>query len=286
MASSTSEGPVPTVGGPVALTADDFDAVLRLLARVSAADDLADFARRTCVELLGLLPALSVSYNEIDRRATRASAVIVPDPGPEWFAEYQPPFEQHMHDNPLIRAFLAERDLAPTTWLDLDPERAFEQTELFRAFYAPNDIRSQLAFTVPSLTGIIVAVAINRDGRDFDARERALLAALRPVLGNAYRLVRRNERDLLPPEVDPGLVVDLPGAVEAGLTPRQAEVAAAITTGATTAQIARALDLAPGTVRKHTEAIYAALGVHSRAAATARLLRGGSATVVTDPPVA
>jgi DNA-binding NarL/FixJ family response regulator len=55
------------------------------------------------------------------------------------------------------------------------------------------------------------------------------------------------------------------------LTPRQRAVADLIVKGATTTEIANALDLAPGTVKIHLAAIYRLLGVGSRADAVARL---------------
>jgi DNA-binding CsgD family transcriptional regulator len=56
------------------------------------------------------------------------------------------------------------------------------------------------------------------------------------------------------------------------LTAREHEVLALVALGKTNAEIARLLWLAPGTVRKHLENVYAKLGVHTRTAAVARLL--------------
>jgi DNA-binding CsgD family transcriptional regulator len=49
-----------------------------------------------------------------------------------------------------------------------------------------------------------------------------------------------------------------------GLTRREIEVLAWVATGKTNAQIAEALSIAPGTVKKHLEHIYEKLGVSSR----------------------
>jgi DNA-binding CsgD family transcriptional regulator len=56
------------------------------------------------------------------------------------------------------------------------------------------------------------------------------------------------------------------------LTPREREVLAWVSRGKTNAEIARLLWLAPGTVRKHLENVYAKLGVSTRTAAVARFL--------------
>jgi DNA-binding CsgD family transcriptional regulator len=56
------------------------------------------------------------------------------------------------------------------------------------------------------------------------------------------------------------------------LTAREREVLAWVARGKTNAEIARLLWLAPSTVRKHLENVYAKLGVNTRTAAVARFL--------------
>src|SRR5262249_45925147 len=82
---------------------------------------------------------------------------------------------------------------AMVTWADVDPAGRFRQTALYREYYQPNGIHSQAAFLLPAPPGIVVAIAINRDGADFEPRERALVEELRPYLMNLYRLVTRAE---------------------------------------------------------------------------------------------
>jgi len=55
----------------------------------------------------------------------------------------------------------------------------------------------------------------------------------------------------------------------AGLTPRQIDVAVALSEGGTNRQIARRLGVAEGTVKKHLETVYRALDVDNRASAVA-----------------
>jgi DNA-binding CsgD family transcriptional regulator len=58
----------------------------------------------------------------------------------------------------------------------------------------------------------------------------------------------------------------------AALTPREREVLALVAEGRSNAEIAQSLCVAPGTVRKHLENVYAKLGVHTRTAAVTRFL--------------
>jgi DNA-binding NarL/FixJ family response regulator len=61
---------------------------------------------------------------------------------------------------------------------------------------------------------------------------------------------------------------ELTPLIDAGLTPRQAEIARELArTGAANAHLARALGISEGTVKKHLEAIFRVFGVDSRTAA-------------------
>ncbi len=60
--------------------------------------------------------------------------------------------------------------------------------------------------------------------------------------------------------------------LEVELTAREREVLAWVTRGKTNAEVASLLWLAPSTVRKHLQNIYAKLGVTTRTAAVARFL--------------
>ena len=55
------------------------------------------------------------------------------------------------------------------------------------------------------------------------------------------------------------------------LTRREHEVVTLVAEGLTNAEIARRLWIAPGTVRRHLENVFAKLEVHTRTAAVARL---------------
>lgn len=58
-----------------------------------------------------------------------------------------------------------------------------------------------------------------------------------------------------------------------GLTARELDVARLLAEGRTNVAIARELGISPHTARHHTQRVLAKLGVHSRAAAGARLRR-------------
>jgi DNA-binding CsgD family transcriptional regulator len=57
-----------------------------------------------------------------------------------------------------------------------------------------------------------------------------------------------------------------------GLTPRETEILDLVAEGKTNPEIAEILGIAPTTVRRHLENVYAKLGVHTRTAAVTRCL--------------
>jgi DNA-binding CsgD family transcriptional regulator len=102
----------------------------------------------------------------------------------------------------------------------------------------------------------------------------ALPAELRAWLesGSSERLLRRRgDRRLVVEKTDDSLILEERSA-EVQLTTREREVLGWVARGKTNAEIAELLWLAPSTVRKHLENVYAKLGVSTRTAAVARFL--------------
>ena len=98
--------------------------------------------------------------------------------------------------------------------------------------------------------------------------------------GSRQPLVHRHgDRRLIVERVGDALLLE-ETRPDLGLTAREREVLTWVASGKTNAEIARTLWLAPSTVGKHLENVYAKLGVKTRTAAVARLLgridrRGG-----------
>ncbi len=266
------------------LDAHDLAAMLGVAERAVAAQDLLSFAERACEGLFTLFqPCVSVSYNESWAQDAKAAAVIYPGPTPEWFAHYQPIYEQHMHQNPLMRLASAQGGLpVPTDWTQADPQGTFVASELFTQFYAPLGIGNQLVTTIaPSQTsGHFIAFAINREQGVFTVKERSILSTLAPLLAAAHRHVVSAAGHLLPQHgatrqddawvpQDALAAVMMKRLIAAGLTVRQSEAIVHAAAGATNSQIGRAMGISSGTVRKHLEYAFKVLGVKSRAGAVA-----------------
>lgn len=114
-------------------------------------------------------------------------------------------------------------------------------------------IDDALRVWLPAPVGRARSVYIERTGKNYTERDRALLELLRPHLAR-MRLNAEHRR-----RADAAL----------GLTPREAEILGWVARGRTNAEIAALLFLSPLTVRTHLEHIFEKLDVRTRTAAAA-----------------
>ena len=87
--------------------------------------------------------------------------------------------------------------------------------------------------------------------------------------------VERGEQSVVVQLVEGSLLLE--EQREPRLTERESEILDLVAMGNTNAEIAEALWIAPGTVRKHLENVYEKLEVHSRTAAVAKVRPGSGA---------
>jgi DNA-binding CsgD family transcriptional regulator len=100
-------------------------------------------------------------------------------------------------------------------------------------------------------------LVLDSQRRAFSDRDRDVLEVLAPHLA----LIRQRHRRLASTPATSG--------TSALLSPRESEILRLVASGMTNREIASALFIAPGTVRKHLDNTYAKLGVRSRAQAVA-----------------
>ena len=103
---------------------------------------------------------------------------------------------------------------------------------------------------------------LNRQGRGFSDRDRAVLEVIRPHLGALYRLgaaTRQADESFEPGATQP-------------LTARERGVLHWVAAGKTDRDVAAILGISPRTVHKHLQRIYEKLGVETRTAAVMRAL--------------
>jgi DNA-binding CsgD family transcriptional regulator len=112
------------------------------------------------------------------------------------------------------------------------------------------DRSAVVCLTAPK--GISRRLLFERDsGKDFDVRDRLILAMLRPHLDELYQDLQRRR-------------------LEVSLTDRQHDLLRLVASGLSNKEIARRLEISSATVRTHLENIFRGLNVNSRGAAVAK----------------
>jgi ATP/maltotriose-dependent transcriptional regulator MalT len=155
-----------------------------------------------------------------------------------------------MSDHPLVRLHAAG-DLGAYRLSDTTSMRRLRRAPLYGECLAPAEIAHQLTLGLEATPRRLAGMWFNRAQRDFSDEDLLLADLLRPRLQGAELAVRR-------------------ATARAALTSREREVLDLVAAGATNAAVAETLTVAPGTVKKHLDNIYAKLGVDSRTGAAAR----------------
>lgn len=235
--------------------------LLELVGEVMAMLDLDEFRLGLIEALLRTVPSKFASLNEVVG-ATPVAALAVPHLSEAWFKR----FAEHGHENPILQHNIRTLDGRPYRFSDLCTREELEATQLYQRFYAPLGIHNQIAFTLPSEAGSLVAVALSRGQKDYSDAERAFLERARPFLIQAYRNALLHSGRSGEPSP-----AKLNGTLEHhGLTRREAEVVGLVALGGSNRHVAERLGLSDRTVQKHLEHAYRKLDVHSRSEAAAR----------------
>jgi DNA-binding CsgD family transcriptional regulator len=328
-----------------ALATRDAEQLLRFIAEAESIGGDQPFTPDLLAELNRLVPADSVSYNELDR-VRRRNLLLVERPEPD---------DVELDDEVVWRMLLEEHPLClrqqegyfgATKLSDFLTQRELHRTWLYDNWFRPLGNEHQLVVAIPSPLWHTKTFLFDRSaGRDFTERDRLLLDLLQPHLARFWLAARTQrllssalaELDLVDEHDRRGVILlglggevefasppterllreffparsggQLPAAlvewIESGdakplirrrgerrltvqqadgalfleerhegieLTAREREVLAWVARGKTNAEIARRLWLAPSTVGKHLENVYAKLGVSTRTAAAARFL--------------
>jgi DNA-binding CsgD family transcriptional regulator len=210
-------------------------------------DELA-FGRAVIEQLLRLIPSDHAGYFEYDFASGVVHSVevpVVPVAVPRATVEalcgWMP-----LHDQTLCRSTV------PLRTSDRITSRQLKRNPFYATVLRPEGIEHELKVWLPAPPRTAYGFFFERGAgrRDFDERECALLALLRPHLA-AIRARRRDD-----------------GCCN--LTDRETEVLRLVARGLTNGEIAERLVISSGTVRTHLEHTFDKLDVHTRTGAVAR----------------
>ncbi|MEM7172584.1 MAG: LuxR C-terminal-related transcriptional regulator [Pseudomonadota bacterium] len=167
------------------LSTEDFSAILKILEEIYQLRDLDSFTETTMRLLPPLVESNLAALNEVNYEARRMQCILDSPEAQGIYDENQPHFEALMHENPLIAHYAEVRD-EPKKVSDFLNDQEWQQTLIYRNFYAQIQGNYQIALVLPLKSETMVAYAFNRAASDFTERHRSLLAALQPHLTRAY----------------------------------------------------------------------------------------------------
>jgi DNA-binding CsgD family transcriptional regulator len=243
-----------------ALTGSDYRGALDVLRIAHESDDAVPFSGNMLAALRRLIPSAIATSQEWD--PSLGYRVVVDGAARADFAPVWSLYEHVIDQDPFPARPQGPRGrVAPIGVAcrisDVLSLRQFRRLDLHAEICRPLGIDHvmKLFFAVGETgAGYIV---LDSQRRAFSDRDRAVLDVLAPHLA----LIRKRHRLLADPSPE-----TLAAAL---LSAREREILGLVASGMTNREIAAVLFIAPGTVRKHLDNVYAKLGVRSRAQAVA-----------------
>lgn len=150
---------------------------------------------------------------------------------------------------------------------DFISARQFRDLDIYSECFRILETMDHAAVHVPTGDGRLAWFAAERGGnRDFSERDRVMLTVAQQHLANSryLALARQSVRDEYP--------IDAETFIEAGLTPRESEVAYWLTEGKSNVEIATLMRLQIQTVKGYVATLFLKMGASNRLALTLHLL--------------
>jgi DNA-binding CsgD family transcriptional regulator len=171
----------------VTLSHRDVRAVGEFLTRCYGVPDVDGYAQQVLTGIAKLVPSAHSSFNLFDQRRRRITWVEHPHEA-DRFQGAEEVLSTHFHEHPAVRHFLANpADRAFVKISDFMTGREFGVTAIYNEYYRKRGIRHQMSIMLPGQGGLRIAIALNRDGRDFSERDRQILNLLPRHLLAAHR---------------------------------------------------------------------------------------------------
>jgi len=141
------------------------------------------------------VPCSVATVTEVDPSADRVAYWADP-------ASFDPPegsqqlLAELANEHPVISYMAKTGDGSVRAISDFWSSEQYHASRLYRDLYAPMGVEHQVAFGLPVPLPVVLGVVVNRapGEKDFSARDRAVLDALRPQLALAWRNTRDQER--------------------------------------------------------------------------------------------
>ena len=213
------------------------------LLEASSEDDLRD--RLIFSWLPRLIHSDFVACNEfVQGRADRITSTVTTDAVSKLAEPFGALIQQHPCYAPQAELGIS----SPLKISDFITQRQFHHLGLYQEVYKHLEVEHQMILSVAPSPGDMVSLVLSNSQKDFNERDRVVLALLQPVIHRAFQKMR--QRKLL-----------------ASLSAREADVLSWVAEAKTNKEIALILGISSRTVQKHLESIFSKLGVETRTAA-------------------
>jgi DNA-binding CsgD family transcriptional regulator len=244
--------------------------IARALPELYALRPIEHFPSHALSLVLQVVGGNKAVYTEVDQRSGDFRVLV--DPEPPELKQLAAARRTYTHEHPVLTHYLASGSRGSRLISDFITRREFHRLGLYGEFFALLGVEDQITLCLTEQASAVgVAISIDRDRVSFDEHDRRVMDGLRPHLAVARANAIRFSRALtLLHPTDHGDA----SAVCERLTEREREILAHVSLGRTNAQIALALDISAGTVRKHIEHILRRLDVPTRTAAAVYHLTG------------
>jgi len=242
------------------LDAGDLERVGRFVAETGEIDGDEPFPPALLAALQRLVPCDSVTFCELDRIGERALGMVSVPEEPDEDEELGLDYWEARHEHPICRFHEKTGDWRAYRLSDFVETRRFRSSRIYAEWFRPQHVESLITVGLDSPLSHTKVFLLGRNrGRDFDPADCLVLDILRPYFAMRYDAAHAR--------------ADAAPASCVGLTRRERQVLDIVAEGKTNHQVAEALRISDGTVRRHLENAYAKLGVHTRTAAV-RALNG------------
>ena len=257
------------------LPRSSLEAVLAFLGDASQLESDELYPAEFLTRLEELVPATWVVYQEADHRSKIfvLARGIGPDAGDdeEIYWTYGPCPTQDYR--------VRTGDLGAVRTSDLIQPRAYHRLPIYREYFRPFGIEHIMDLGLPASPGRTRSLLLMRErgAPDFSERDREIMEVLRPHLRRieAHVRLRRELAEVVAGGTRFGRSRNGPDdcgdgvGLQSILTQREREIVELVAAGKTNAEIAAILWVAPSTVKKHLENVYAKAGIGRRSAIVA-----------------
>jgi DNA-binding CsgD family transcriptional regulator len=253
-------------GDVTRLAAADLRGVLDFLGDVGTLDLDELYPPEFLARMGELVACDAITYTEMDRaQQVHFAGISVPededdDPGVDLYWSV-------VHTCPTFDFRDRTGNLSSIRVSDLISRRCYHELPIYQDYFRLCGVDQYVELGLPAKPGRDRFFVLFRSigAHDFSARDRDVLELLRPHIRRleANASLRRRLSEMLRQSSG---APDWDG--HAHLTPREREIVDLVAKGKTNAEIAAALWVAPSTVKKHLEHVYAKIGVGRRAATT------------------